>query len=182
MKNKYRVLIKFLALLALFAAYFIYLTIKFDFATGGVVALLTWSFFVLGTPVADAGFLLDFPLRLILGVRMFISEIFVWVVAILINVFALIFVPQNYEKTFLTSIFKKILINPYPYWSIIVLSGIGTFLSIRLGDELMDAINRKKKSLPQKRGLKWEILISLGVFILIFFTYYHLLKSLNISF
>lgn len=76
-KTKYQVLLKFLALLALFATYFIYLSFKFDFATGSVVALLTWSLFVLATPVADAGFLLDFPLRLLFGVRMFISEMFV---------------------------------------------------------------------------------------------------------
>lgn len=32
--------------------YFAYLTIQHDFLTGGVAVLLTWSFFVLCTPVA----------------------------------------------------------------------------------------------------------------------------------
>lgn len=180
-KTKYQVLLKFLALLAVFVSYFIYLSIKFDIVTGGMVALLSWSFFVLATPVADAGFLLDFPLRLILGVRMFISEIFVWAAAILINIFALIFTPQDYEKTFLTSLFKKILINPYPYWIIILLSGIGTFLSIRLGDELLDVMSHKERSLHHKHGFKLEVLIFLGIFTLIFFGYHHLLESLKIS-
>ena len=180
-KTKYQVLIKFLALLVLFSAYFIYLGLKFDFATGGVVALLTWSFFVLATPVADAGFLLDFPLRLILGVRMFVSEIFVWIAAILINVFALICAPHDYEKTFLTSLLKKIIINPYPYWIIILLSGLGTFLSIKIGDELLDVISHKDRSLHHKHGFKLEILIFLGIFTLIFFGYQHLLESLQIS-
>ncbi len=180
-KTKYQVLLKFLALLAVFVSYFIYLSIKFDIVAGGMVALLSWSFFVLATPVADAGFLLDFPLRLILGVRMFISEIFVWAAAILINIFALIFTPQDYEKTFLTSLFKKILINPYPYWIIILLSGIGTFLSIRLGDELLDVMSHKERSLHHKHGFKLEVLIFLGIFTLIFFGYHHLLESLKIS-
>lgn len=180
-KTKYQVLIKFLALLAVFITYFVYLSIKFDIITGGMVALLTWSFFVLATPVADAGFLLDFPLRLILGIRMFISEIFVWAAAILINIFALIFAPQDYEKTFLTSLLKKIITVPYPYWIIIILSAIGTFLSIRLGDELLDVISHKERTLHHKHGFKLEILIFLGIFILIFFGYHHLLESLNIS-
>jgi hypothetical protein len=179
-KTKYQVLIKFLALLAVFITYFVYLSIKFDIITGGMVALLTWSFFVLATPVADAGFLLDFPLRLILGIRMFISEIFVWAAAILINIFALIFAPQDYEKTFLTSLLKKIITVPYPYWIIIILSAIGTFLSIRLGDELLDVISHKERTLHHKHGFKLEILIFLGIFILIFFGYHHLLESLNI--
>lgn len=180
-KTKYQVLLKFLAVLVIFSTYFIYLSIKFDIITGGVVAILTWSFFVLATPVADAGFLLDFPLRLIFGIRMFISEIFVWVVAILVNIFALLLVPQDYEKAFLTSLFKKIIINPYPYWSIIILSGIGTFLSIRFGDELMDVMSHKERSLHHKHGFKLEIIMFLSIFILIILSYHHLLDSLNIS-
>ena len=180
-KTKHQVLLKFLALLAVFIVYFIYLSVQFNIITGGVIALLTWSFFVLATPVADAGFLLDFPIRLILGIRMFISEIFVWIVAITINIFALFFIPQDYEKTFITSLLKKIIINPYPYWAIIILSGIGTFLSIRFGDELMDVASHKERSLHHKHGFKLEILIFIGIFVLILFGYRHLLNSLGIN-
>lgn len=180
-KTKHQVLSKFLALLLLFSAYFVYLAIEFDIATGGMVALLTWSFFVLATPIADAGFLLDFPLRLICGVRMFISEIFVWGFAILINLFSLIFAPDNYDKTFLTSLFKKIITTPYPYWSIIALSGIGTFLSIRLGDELLDVVSHKERVLHHKHGFKLEIVIFITVLIIVISGYYYLLDSFNIS-
>lgn len=178
---KHKVLLKFLALLALFIAYFIYLSMKFDMATGVMVAMLTWSFFVLATPIADAGFLLDFPLRLILGVRMFISEIFVWVVAILINFFALIFSPQDYDKTFLTGLLKKIIITPYPYWIIIILSGIGTFLSIRLGDDFLDAVSHKEGESQCKKGFKKKMIIFISVLILVVVGYYYLLESLGIS-
>ena len=77
-----QVLIKFLLLVLVLLGYLGYLTYTLDFRTGSVAALLTWSFFVLCTPIADAGFLLDFPLRLIFGIRMFISEIVVWGIAI----------------------------------------------------------------------------------------------------
>ncbi|MCK5574805.1 MAG: hypothetical protein KAI28_03285, partial [Sphingomonadales bacterium] len=63
-------LMKFLLLALVLVAYGGYLGFKYDLATGGLLAALTWSFFVLCTPVADAGFLLDFPLRLLFGIRM----------------------------------------------------------------------------------------------------------------
>ena len=70
-----QVLLKFLLLCLLMVGYFGYLSYEYDFVTGGVASLLTWSFFVLCTPVADAGFLLDFPLRVLFGIRMVVSEI-----------------------------------------------------------------------------------------------------------
>jgi len=68
-------LYKFLALLGVLVGYFVYLSWKFDAATGGFLAALTWSLFVLCTPVADGGFLIDFPVRLLFRVRMIYSEI-----------------------------------------------------------------------------------------------------------
>ncbi len=180
-RTKYQVLLKFLGLLAIFVGYFVYLSLKFDFSTGVLVSLLTWSFFVLATPVADAGFLLDFPIRLVLGVRMFVSEIFVWVVAIAINIVGLTFYETEYDKTFLTSLLKKILANPYPYWVIIILSGFGTFLSIKFGDELLDVATHKERIFHHKHTFKSQILIFVGVICLIFFAYYHLLDQLGVS-
>ena len=62
--------VKYALLLCVLLAYFGYLSYEYGFASGGIVAGLTWSFFVLCTPVADAGFLLDFPVRLLTGMRM----------------------------------------------------------------------------------------------------------------
>ncbi len=66
---------KFLLLCLLLVSYFLYLSFQYDLMTGGIASALTWTFFVLCTPIADAGFLLDFPLRLIFGIRMLISEL-----------------------------------------------------------------------------------------------------------
>ena len=140
-----QVLIKFLLLVLVLLGYLGYLTYTLDFRTGSVAALLTWSFFVLCTPIADAGFLLDFPLRLIFGIRMFISEIVVWGIAISLNAIALIWFADDYQTTTLTRLLYAILTTPWPYWSVIVISGFGTFLSIRFGDELMDVLHHSER-------------------------------------
>jgi hypothetical protein len=69
---KKQVLYKFLLLCILLVSYFSYLSFQYDVMTGGIASALTWIFFVLCTPIADAGILLDFPLRLIFGIRMLI--------------------------------------------------------------------------------------------------------------
>lgn len=171
---------KFLILLSILIAYFFYLSLKFGAATGGIVAFLTWSFFVLCTPVADAGFLLDFPLRFFLGIRMIISEIFIWILAILGNVFAILFAAEQYKKTFLTSIFHKILLTPNPYWAIIFLSMIGTFLSIKFGDDIYDEVSHKSHE-TRKRHFKIKFWGFLTLFLSVILIYHNLLKSLGIE-
>jgi hypothetical protein len=176
---RHQVLIKFLLLCLLLFSYFIYLTYQYDLLTGGIAALITWSFFVLCTPVADAGFLLDFPLRLIFGIRMILSEIVVWAIAILINVFCLMYFSEFYETTFLTQLIKVILTNPYPYWIVIFLSGIGTFLSIRFGDELMDVLHHKDRYFYLRHHFKHEMLLFI-FFLVVIFSYYEIISTLGI--
>lgn len=178
---KRQVVFKFILLCALIAGYFTYLCIEYDVLTGGIASLLTWSFFVLCTPIADAGFLLDFPLRLLFGIRMFLSEIVVWAVAIAINLISIIYYPDFYDTTALTRIFHAILTNPWPYWSVVVLSGIGTFLSIQFGDELMDVVHHRDRSFFHKHGYKHELIIMISLFVVILIGYYELVSSLGIG-
>jgi len=177
---KKQVLTKFLLLCALLIGYFVYLSYEYGFLTGGVAALLTWSFFVLCTPVADAGFLLDFPLRLLFGIRMVFSEMAVWAIAISLNVASFAYFPEYYETTFLTKLMHQILSNPYPYWSLIVLSAAGTFLSIRFGDELMDVIHHRDRDFFHSHQFKHELILII-FFIAVFFSYYKLIASLGIN-
>lgn len=177
---KKQVLYKFLMLCALMAGYFVYLSIEYDLMTGGIAAILTWSFFVLCTPIADAGFLLDFPLRLLFGIRMFLSEIVVWLIAISVNIIVLLYFSEYYQTTKITILLHAILTNPFPYWSVILISGIGTFLSIRFGDELMDVISHKDRDFFHRHAFKHEIIILL-FFIIIFIGYYKLITMLGID-
>lgn len=174
-------LYKFLLLLGVLILYFSYLSYEYGILTGGTVAVLTWSFFVLCTPIADAGFLLDFPIRLLFQIRMLYSEIFVWTTAISINAYALTYKPTSYDKTFLTILLKKIIMTPIPYWSIIIMSCIGTFLSIYFGDEMLDVFRHKDRTKYHEHSFKLKIIVVISLFILIFFTYYFLLDTLHIQ-
>jgi len=179
-QTKREEVIKFLLLLSVLIGYFIYLSWKHDLATGGIVAALSWSFFVLCTPVADAGFLLDFPVRLITGVRMFITEIAVWGIAIVLNIVCVIVTPDSYNTTFLTSLFYKILTTPWPYWSIVILCALGTFLSVKFGDEMMDMISHKECTHYHKHGFKYRLVAMAALLLLIVIAYYFLLENLGV--
>ncbi|MBT4183022.1 MAG: hypothetical protein HOE03_02980 [Nitrosomonadales bacterium] len=179
-KPKNQVWIKFALLCLILFAYFAYLTYKYNLLTGGVASALTWSFFVLCTPVADAGFLLDFPLRLLFGIRMVVSEVAVWVVAILINIVAFYYFRDFYQTTTITRLMEAILTTPFPYWFIIALSAIGTFLSIHFGDELMDVIHHKDREYFHAHHFKHEMVVFV-FFLVVIFGYYELISSLGIS-
>ena len=178
---KRKVVIRFALLCALMLGYFAYLSYEYNILTGGVASLLTWSFFVLCTPIADAGFLLDFPLRLLFGIRMIISEVVVWAIAIGLNLASLYYRPEYYNTTALTKVFHAILTHPYPYWSVIVLSAMGTFLSIRFGDELMDALRPGDRVFFHKHARKHRWLVLIVIFVIIAISYYELIASLGIQ-
>jgi len=173
-------LLKFFALAMILVGYFAFMSWKYDTSTGFTVSLLSWSFFVLCTPVADAGFILAFPIRLLLGIKMSVTQVALWFVAVFINIFMLASAPDSYDLTFLTRLLKHILDTPYPYWSILILSAAGTFLSIYFGDEMMDVTSHKDRLIHHRHGLKHRIIITLGMGILTVVSYYYLLSTLNI--
>jgi hypothetical protein len=169
----YKILLgKFIILSAILTAYFIYLSFKFGINSGIVIAFLTWSFFVLCTPIAEAGLIINFPLRFFVGIRMFVSEIFVWIIAIAGNIVSLNFFHRQYNKTFLTKIFHKIIITPNPYWIIIILSCIGTFLSIRFGGNMYDVFTKESRNSNKNWKIKTAILAL--IFLIVIAVYYHL--------
>lgn len=174
-------LLRFLALVLILVGYFAYMSWKYDASTGFTVSLLTWSFFVLCTPVADGGFILAFPVRLLFGIKMSVTQVVLWFVAIAINIFMLITAANSYELTFLTRLLKHILTVPYPYWSILILSAAGTLLSIYFGDEMMDVTSHRDRVIHHRHGLKYRIILVAGLGILTVVSYYHLLNSLNIT-
>ncbi|NPA71189.1 MAG: hypothetical protein GXO35_00040 [Gammaproteobacteria bacterium] len=171
---------KFLTLLAIVVAYFGYMIWQYGASTGLGVSILTWSFFVLCTPVADGGFILAFPIRLLFKIKMAFTQVALWFVAIAINVYFLAVRPESYDLTFITQLLKHILTEPYPYWSILIISALGTFLSIFFGDEMMDVASHKERASSHRHGLKYRSLIVLGLGILSVVAYYYLLSRLNV--
>lgn len=173
-------LLKFFALVLILAGYFGYMTWKYDASTGFAAALLTWSFFVLCTPIADGGFILAFPIRLLFGIKMSVTQVVLWFVAVILNMFMLATSPEIYGLTFLTSLLKHILSTPYPYWSILVLSAVGTLLSIYFGDEMMDVTAHRDRVQHHRHGLKYRTILVAALGTLTIASYYYLLDSLNI--
>ena len=160
------VYIRFIAVLVTFIAYFVFVSRQYGVGEGWLIAWLSWSFFVLCTPIADAGMLIDFPVRLITGLKMVISESLVWATAIGLNTYMLLRNPQIYANTELLKLFYHILATPWPLWGIIALSFVGTFLSITIGDELLDVFRHKDRQLHIRHGLKLRLITM--AFILIF--------------
>lgn len=173
-------LLKFLALLLILVAYFLYMSWKYDASTGLGLSLLTWSFFVLCTPVADGGFILAFPIRLLFKIKMAITQVVLWFFALAINLYMLKAYPSMYELSFPTELLHHILTEPYPYWSILIISALGTFLSIYFGDEMMDVASHKERKKNHRHGFKYRSILVLGLGILTLAAYYYLLNSLNI--
>ena len=180
-ETKKHVFFRYLLLILILIAYLWYTVHQFGVEEGLLVTFLTWSFFVFCTPIADAGFLVDFPARLLIKVRMLHSELFVWGFATVLNIFALLTNPGIYEKTILLALFHKILTNPFPYWGIIILSAAGTFFSIYFGDELLDVARHKDRIKYKKHRNKHRIIILIFLIVMILVLYNFLLKSIGVN-
>lgn len=135
---------------------------------------------MLCTPIADGGFILAFPIRLLFKIKMSITQVVLWFVAVGINIVFLTTSPGTYDLTFLTKLLKHILSEPYPYWSILIISALGTFLSIFFGDEMMDVASHKEREASHRHGVKYRTIIVLGLGMLTVVAYYYLLNSLNV--
>ena len=180
-ETKRNILKRYLFIVMILAIYLAFSVIELGLSNGILVTFLTWSLFVLCTPIADAGFLLDFPIRLFTRLRMIHSELIVWTIALSMNFFVLLFYPGVYAKTFLLHLFKIILTTPFPYWLIIIISAMGTFLSIYFADELMDVATHKERKKQNKHKRKYLLIILFFLITLIFLLYHYLLNNLGVK-
>ncbi len=180
-KTHRNVWLRFLLVAFIFIVYSIFISMKYGAGEGFLLSWLTWSFFVLSTPIADAGFLLAFPLRLILKVRMFTSEIYITIVAIVLNFFMYFLKPELYNKTALLTIFKHIIDQPFPMWIIFILSAIGTFMSVKFGDELFDVVKHEDREFHQKHHKKHKLVFMVFLFAITLVMYNILLNKMGIE-
>lgn len=168
---------KFIMLISILILYTVVMITKYGWSNGPLVSLTTWSFFVFCTPIADAGFLIDFPVRVLTGIKMFHSEIIVWIVASLITTFSLLYNVDIFKDTGILNIYYHILKHLNPYGIIIFLSAIGTFLSIRLGDEIYDKIS--KKNTKKVKLMKYVLFFALIIIVIII--YYFIIRQFNLK-
>ncbi len=179
-ETKKNSLLKFAGLAIIVVAYFIFISIKLGTENGILVTLLTWTFFIFCTPIADAGFLLAFPVRMLTGIRMIYTQIFSFVLAFGINIYTFFYIPSAYKGTVILNMFYHILSNPFPFWGIIILSLIGTIFSIYFGDEMVDVSSHKQRKKYHKHFNKYKIIVSIFLISVIIILYNFLLKKLGV--
>jgi hypothetical protein len=180
-ETKQHVLLKFIFLVLIVISYFIYMSLKFGTKDGLSVTILTWSFFFFCTPIADAGFLLAFPVRLLLKIKMMYTQLAAFLIALCLNLYAFFFNPAIYSKTVILNLFYHILSQPFPFWGIIILSILGTLFSIYFGDELIDVSKHSDCKKYNKHRLKYKIILSVFVFLVTLVLYNFLLKQLGVE-
>jgi len=180
-ETKKHSLIKFIGLALVVIFYFVFISIKLGTGNGIFVTVLTWSFFVFCTPIADAGFLLAFPVRMLTGIRMMNTQLFSFVLAFILNLYAFFYVPSIYDSTVILSLFHNILSQPFPFWGIIVLSLIGTLLSIYFGDEMVDVSSHRQRRKYHKHFYKYQIVVFIFLIIITITLYDLLLKKLGVN-
>ena len=180
-ETKKEALLRFSLVLGVFVVYLLFVAYKYGAKEGLLVAWLTWSAFVLGTPVADAGFLIDFPVRLITRLKMLFSEIVVWIVAIGLNLYALTFNPEIYQSSTALKIFYQVLTHPLPYWTIILISAVGTFISIHFGDELLNKRHHHERDFYHKHKSKYKLVLLTFLFVVVLIIYHAVVKQLGVN-
>jgi len=132
--------IKSMVVAAFILGYLVFTVYKYGIERGIGITALTWAFFVFLTPVPSAGFILELPVRLLTNHKMLMTQYIVWCLGAAIVIPALLFSPQLFHTTALLSVFYYVLTNPVPYWSLLLLCGVGTLLSVHIIDEIMDEV------------------------------------------
>jgi hypothetical protein len=171
---------RFIAAFSVLIAYTLYLVWHYG-SNGFSLGVITWSAFVLATPLPDGGVILDFPVRLLTGIRMVFSEIFVWIVAIGSNLYYLSEHASLYDKNFITASFKQILLNPWPDWIIIYISAAGTFLGLYFGDELLDMVFHHQRKKYARLKPIYQFILAIFAIAVLYFSYKYFLKLFGIN-
>ncbi len=174
-KNNTKGLKRFLLILAIVVAYAAYSVYSYGLKQGLSVTIMTWAFFVFATPIADAGFLVAFPIRLVSGFRMLYTQIIVWIFAALLVTAYFAFDVAVFNKTGLLELFHKIIVTPWPLGLILVLSAIGTYVSVVFDDNVFDVATSKNKKQSLKAG-GVKLYSTVGIFVATFALYVLLLN------
>ena len=171
---------RFTLLTSILVIYILYAVHKYGTSNGLLITALSWSFFIFCTPIADAGFIVAFPTRLLFNIRMIYTQIATYFIAILFIALAFIKGTNIFSKTILLKLFYAIISTP-AYWLILILSFIGTMLSIYFGDELLDVTKFSQTKKYQKHASKYHLLATATVILFTIIIYDFLIKSMGIN-
>ena len=105
----------------------------------------------------------------------------VWIIAGTLNIYALTFTPEVYSRTVVLELFRHILLNPIPFWSIILVSGIGTFMSVYFGDELVDVAEHRHREKYHAHKKKYRFVLFIFLIVITVLLYSVLLEKLGVE-
>jgi hypothetical protein len=172
-KTKY-LLIKFSFVLLLFSLF----TILFFFKEGNLavatqLTLLCWSFYILCFPAFHGKITLGIPFQFLTGKILLYPEIYMWSGALLLNLFFSLQAPAIYFKTITTHLLYQIFTTPWPFCLIIIVCGLGTLYKFIVGSQ--NFYSRRTRHFFLR-----SLIISVGLFALIYLSYQELIILINV--
>jgi hypothetical protein len=135
--------------------------------------LLTWSLFILCIPANHGKIIIGLPARFLFGKPCAHTQVITVSLATLINLFTYLIIPAAYFSTILTHLLLRIISNPWPYWSIILVCALGTLYKSLIG--IKNFNTKKLVHYP----IRTFIMIS-GIFMFLYFSYKELVILLNV--
>jgi hypothetical protein len=102
---------------------------EYGYSAGLHATFLMWSFFVLCLPIARGSIIFGVPFEICMRKRLFVPEVLSWCIALSGNFASYKIASGTYYKTNLTHLLLYIIDNPWPYWIIVGVCGVATFMS-----------------------------------------------------
>ena len=134
----------FVLVFCLFLVYFVFKAVKYGIRQGFNLTVLTWCFFLLGTPVVNSGLLIDVPVKYLFAQKMHHTQLFVSFFGLFLSYCYLYFYKQLFTLTKHTRLLYKMITDPFSIYGILfIICGIGTLISAKLIDIVYDLIVTK---------------------------------------
>lgn len=131
---------------------------------GLIASFLTWSFFVLCTPIISRALVISNIIEKLTGSNLYNAGLFTWSAALITNMILLNLTPTIYNVNPLSGLLAHALTTPRPYWLLISMCGANVWYQALL--EKFDFIGAK----PYLHGIGHVITCS--TFLLFLFLYY----------
>lgn len=125
----------------LFLVVIFYLIKLHGVSQGFIASYLTWSFFVLCTPIISRALLISTIIEKITGSTLYNAGLFTWSGALISNMILLNLVPTIYTMNPLSGFLAHALTTPRPHWLLIAMCGANVWYQAVL--EKIDFIGAK---------------------------------------
>jgi len=127
----------------LFLFTFIFFVVYNGFLKGCIKTIFIWAFFILCTPIPEAGLLVSLPLKKYVNISIHISQIVISFIALMILIYFYYYEKKTINSCLIGKLFLELI--KYKYFSIIAISIISSIFTSEFIDNLIDNyINNEK--------------------------------------